>query len=158
MKGIHIMNYRTATIDDLDLLVYQRLKFIEVDENSNDYNIIKDNCFLYFKKAIDNDTCDVILAEDYGKCIGTGIIFYYDSVPSSFNHTGKNAYITSMYVEQDYRCHGIGMTILEKLVEKAEARGYKIIMLNASDMGKSIYKKLGFVEIKNGMLLDTRKR
>lgn len=152
------MKYRIATINDIDLLVYQRLKFIEVEENSNDYNTIRNNCCMYFKKAIGDNTCDVILAEKGAKCVGTGIIFYYDSVPSTFNPTRKNAYITSMFVEQDHRCQGIGTTILEMLVEKAEIRGYQVIMLNASDMGKPIYKKLGFVEIKNGMILDTRKR
>ncbi len=32
------MHYRTATYEDIDLLVLQRLNFIEVDENSENYN------------------------------------------------------------------------------------------------------------------------
>lgn len=150
------MHYRTATYEDIDLLVLQRLNFIEVDENSENYDSIKDNCYLYFETAFNNNTCDVILAEDNGKCVGTGIVFYYKSVPSVLNITGKNAYITSMYVEPDYRCKGIGTDILTKIVEKAVSREYKIIMLNASDMGKPMYKKMGFVEIQNGMMLDTK--
>lgn len=42
-----------------------------------------------------------------------------------------------------YRGKGIGTTILKHLIQKAEERGYKIIMLNASDMGKPMYKKWG---------------
>lgn len=150
------MNYRMATYEDIDLLVEQRLKFIEVAENDDMYDVIKHNCYLYFQKAFADNACDVVLAEDNDLCVGTGIVFYYDSVPSVLNVTGKNAYITSMYVEPGYRKKGIGRTIVEKLIDVAAARGYKIIMLNASDMGKSMYQKIGFVEINNGMILDRR--
>jgi len=151
------MQYRFATSDDIELLVSERLKFIDVNENNGDYNSIKDNCYIYFSDAIKSDSCDVILAENDGKCVGTGIIFYYNSVPSAFNVTGKNAYITSMYVEPNYRRNGIGSTILSKLLEKAGSRGYEIIMLNASELGKPMYQKFGFADSKNGMILDRRK-
>lgn len=61
-----------------------------------------------------------------------------------------------MYVEPGYRCKGIGTAILTRIVERAREREYKIIMLNASEMGKQLYKRLGFTEIKNGMILDLR--
>jgi len=148
--------YRTATQADIDLLVSQRLSFIEVSKNTDNYNLLKDNCYLYFEKALANNTCDVFLAEDNGKCIGTGIVFYYNSVPSVLNVTGKNAYITSMYVNPEYRNKGIGTAILTKILEKAEDKGYKIIMLNASDMGRPMYEKMGFTDIQNGMLLQLK--
>ena len=58
-----------------------------------------------------------------------------------------------MYVEPDYRCRGIGTKILNGLVEKIRERGLKVIMLNASDMGKMMYEKIGFVESAGGMIL-----
>ncbi len=151
------MNYRQATLVDIDLLVSRRLQFIEVDEKSGNYEYIKDKCYLYFQKALAEEACDVILAEDSGKGIGTGIIFYYDSVPSRSNPTGKNAYVTSLFVEPGYRGKGIAKTIMKQLTEKAASRGYEIVMLNASDMGKPLYEKMGFAEIHNGMILNMRK-
>lgn len=151
------MQYRAATHDDIDLLVSQRMHFIDVDKSSKNYSQIKENCYSYFRQALVRETCDVILAENNGSCIGTGIVFYYDSVPSAFNITGKNAYITSMYVDPEYRRKGIGTEIVSRMIAKARERGYPIIMLNASDMGKPLYYKLGFSEINNGMILDTRK-
>lgn len=151
------MKYRFATNEDIDLLVAERLKFIEVDESSDNYNSLKNNCYKYFMNAFATNSCDVVLAEDDGKCIGTGIIFYYNSVPSAFNVTGKNAYITSMYVEPTYRRRELGTAILNALMEMAESKGYEIIMLNASEMGKTLYKKVGFVDSRNGMILDRRK-
>lgn len=151
------MQYRLATSADIELLVSERLKFIEVDECNDNYSLIRDNCYTYFTDSFANNSCDVILAEDDGKCIGTGIVFYYNSVPSAFNITGKNAYVTSMFVEPNYRRRGVGTAILNKLIEMAESKKYEIIMLNASELGKPMYKKVGFVDSRNGMILDRRK-
>lgn len=147
------MDYRFADRKDIRLLVSKRMEFLEVDEKNSDYEELEANCFLYFKKAMQEKECDIVLAEEDGMCVGTGIIFYYDSVPSVFNITGKNAYITSMYVQPEYRRIGIAQKILYKLIKAAYEKEYKIIMLNASEMGKPLYKKMGFVESKNGMIL-----
>lgn len=147
------MNYRFAEIWDIDLLVSQRLRFIEVDESGEECDCIKENCYIYFETALKDESCDAIFAEEDGKIVGTGIIFYYASVPSCANPTGKNAYVTSLYVEPDFRGWGIARAIMERLIEKAESRGYKVIMLNASEMGKPLYEKMGFAEIHNGMIL-----
>lgn len=152
----NMINYRFATIDDIDLLVSQRLRFIEVKDDGESYDFIKDNCYLYFQKSLANDSCDVVLAERNGVVVGTGTVFYYDSVPSGFNPRGKNAYVTSLYVEPEYRNRGIAKAILTEITSKSVARGYEIIMLNASDMGKNLYKKMGFTDIHNGMILDMR--
>ncbi|MBQ9928384.1 MAG: GNAT family N-acetyltransferase [Lachnospiraceae bacterium] len=148
------VTYRLATQDDIDLLVEQRLDFIQVSENSSDYEMIKASCYAYFEKALLHQTCDVVLAEESGVCIGTGIAFYYDSVPSILNPAGKNAYITSMYVKPEYRCAGIGNNILMRIIECAKEKDYNIIMLNASTMGRPMYEKVGFTEIRGGMILE----
>lgn len=150
------MIYRTACIADIDLLVSERLNFIKVKESDVEYETIRNNCYHYFEKAITENLCDILLAEDQGECIGTGIIFYYLSVPSTFNSTGKNAYITSVYVKTEYRRQGIGSTILKGLINNSKLRGYDIIMLNTSEMGKPMYHKMGFTESHNGMIFDNR--
>lgn len=144
---------RAATHEDIDLLVSMRMTFLEIEENSPEYEVIKENCYSYFRDAFAKKTCDVILAEENDICIGTGIVFYYDSVPSAFNITGKNAYITSMYVAPEYRGNGIGTNIVKEIIKLVKTRNYTVIMLNASDMGKPMYVKMGFQEIHNGMLL-----
>lgn len=96
------------------------------------------------------------MAEEDGTCIGTGIVFYYDSVPSLFNPTGKNAYVTSMYVNPGYRCRGIGTEILERVIKCAKKRGVTAMFLSASEMGRPLYEKRGFTDSKNGMMLDLK--
>lgn len=150
------LKYRFADTNDLDLLVQLRLDFIEADRENEQYDIIKENCYSYFQTSLQNGFCDVILAEAEEIIVGTGIVFYYNSVPSTFNITGKNAYVTSMYVKEEYRRKGIATTMLKKLIDVSNKKGYPIIMLNASEMGKALYKKFGFTEILNGMILNIK--
>ncbi len=151
------MDYRLATSDDLDLLVAMRLEFINVHAENEKYEELRKNCYSYFfNKAFKEGACDVVLAEEYGTCIGTGIVFYYDSVPSLFNPTGKNSYVTSMYVAPCYRCRGIGTEILERVIECAKKRGVTAMFLSASEMGRPLYEKRGFTDSKNGMMLDLK--
>lgn len=149
------MKYRFANKNDIDLLVQLRLDFLKIDKNYKDYDTIKDNCYSYFQDALSKALCDIILAEDDEIIVGTGIIFYYNSVPSIFNISGKNAYVTSMYVKEEFRRRGIAMNMLSHLIEVSKQKGYPIIMLNASEMGKALYNKFGFTEIQNGMILKS---
>lgn len=150
------LKYRFADTNDLDLLVQLRLDFLEMDKENKQYEVIKENCYSYFHNALSEGLSDVILAEDEEMVVGTAIIFYYQSVPSAFNMTGRNAYVTSMYVNEEYRRKGIATTMLKKLIDVSNKKGYPIIMLNASEMGKALYKKFGFTEILNGMILNTK--
>ncbi len=134
-------------------MVESRLDFINISEADINYELIKENLYRYFSKALNEQQCDIILAETNSSVIGTGIVFYYDSVPSSFNPWGKNAYLTSMYVHEDYRRQGIATTILDKLVHIAKVKDYHVIFLTATDIGRKLYEKYGFIEGKAGMLL-----
>lgn len=146
------MNYREADYKDIELLVEERLKFIEISSSNKKYKEIKKNCYDYFKKAFNEKMIDIILVEEDKRVIATGFIFYYLSVPSSFNSTGKNAYITNIYVDDKYRNKGIGSRIVKELISISLKRGFKIIMLNASEEGKKLYKRLGFKSINNSMI------
>ena len=84
--------------------------------------------------------------------MGTGVAFYYHSVPSQFNPHGKNAYITSMYVAEHYRRRGIATQILDRLVQTAKTRGYRIFFLQESAMGRPLYEKYGFRPGTPGMI------
>jgi len=145
--------YKSATIEDIDFLVNSRLDFIHISSVDENYELIRNNLYSYFENALNEKQCDIVLAEMDSAIIGTGIIFYYNSVPSIFNPWGKNAYITSIYVHKEYRRQGIASIILDKLVKTALLKEYHIFLLQESDMGRPLYKKYGFQEGKNGMIL-----
>lgn len=147
------IKYRYATIDDMDFLVESRLSFSKLSYTDENYEIIRNNLYVYFEHAIKEKQCDIVLTEVDTSVIGTGIVFYYNSVPSVFNPWGKNAYITSMYVDEKYRRQGIATTILDKLVKTAQLKDYHVFLLQETDVGKPLYEKYGFHEGKKGMIL-----
>lgn len=144
--------YREATLEDLDFLVAERLRFIKVGPEDERYEPIRDNCRAFFLDGLSNGTCCAVLAQEDDTCIGTTIAFLYLSVPSGRNHTGRNAYITSVFVEETYRRRGIASAMVERIVAWAQAKGCVNIMLTATDMGKPLYEKLGFVQTPGAML------
>jgi Predicted acetyltransferase len=146
--------YRQASMADLDFLVQSRLDFVGAEVTGPDYELILKSTRHYFETALRENQCDVILAEKNDAVIGTGVIFYYASVPSVYNPWGKNAYITSMFVAENHRRKGIATAILDKLVDIARQKGYYRIFLQASDMGKPLYENYGFTEGMANMLLN----
>lgn len=61
----------------------------------------------------------------------------------------EEAHITNIAVHPDYRCKGVGETLLNALLDKAYARGAKEITLEVrvSNLpAQWLYKKLGFSE------------
>ncbi|MBE5802332.1 MAG: GNAT family N-acetyltransferase [Clostridiales bacterium] len=151
MTGI---TYRKATAADIDLLVDLRLQFIQLAEDHPQYSFIRNNCYSFFRKSYAENTCCVILAQEDQRVVGTAIVFYYDSVPTLRNPAGKNAYITSMYVEPEYRRRGIATAIVNQIVDDALSRDCVNIMLTATEMGRPVYEQNGFVSTTNGMIYD----
>lgn len=125
---------------------------MEIVPSDNEYVELMLNIEDYFKAKLLSGECEVILAENASNVIGTGVMFYYDFVPSINNITGKNAYVTSMYLHENFRGQKVGNTILTKLLDRAKEKNYKVIMLNATDMGRKLYEKHGFTDISNGMI------
>ena len=148
------IDYRAAELADLDFLVASRLDFVHADATDPAHAPLEANIRAYFAQVLAEKQCDVLLAESDGAVIGTGIVFYYRSVPSIFNPSGRNAYITSMYVRADYRRRGIGTDILDRLVHLARGKGFFLFFLQASDMGAPLYHKYGFRAGEAGMVLQ----
>lgn len=65
----------------------------------------------------------------------------------------NKAYVMNMYTNLDYRRLGIAYKTLELLVADAKEKGVKAISLEATDMGKALYEKFGFVKMNDEMEL-----
>lgn len=64
--------------------------------------------------------------------------------------------IMNMYTNPEYRRKGIAYQTLDMLVKDAKRKGISAISLEATDMGRPLYQKYGFVKMNNEMeLLET---
>ncbi|GGH73173.1 ribosomal protein S18 acetylase RimI-like enzyme [Pullulanibacillus pueri] len=137
------MNYRRATINDIDTLIALRKKQL-VDEGIEPCINIDSELHLFFKNKLSDESLIQWVVEDNEEMIACGAVMFYEFPPSYTNQSGKKAYITNMYTKEAYRGRGIATRVLTKLVEEAKALGVMKIWLGASKLGRPVYEKFGF--------------
>lgn len=150
------MEYKVATMDDLDLLTVSRVKVLRAANKLNDsvdMTDVEKESYKYYQKALADGTHFAILVMDDDKFIGAGGVSFYNVMPTYHNPSGKKAYIMNMYTDPHYRRQGIAYTTLDMLVNVAKERGIYQISLEATEMGRSLYEKYGFVKMESEMEL-----
>ena len=58
---------------------------------------------------------------------------------------GPEAIVLNVYVEPAWRRHGVGEALMRTVLDTLAARGIRRVVLHASDKGRHLYERLGFV-------------
>ena len=150
-----MIEYVVASKDDKELLMQSRLEMLRVvNELPCDYEFSKeliDNSREYFNG--DNQT--TVLAID--ECvIGCATICYIEVMPTFSHPTGKRAHLMNVYTNSKYRRQGIALHMLNLLIKEAKEKGVTEISLDATELGKPLYKKCNFVEAEEYMVLNLK--
>lgn len=148
--------YKKATLNDLEILVQTRIEVLRAANKlptDTDMTEVEKQSFAYYKKALADQSHIAYLVYDDDKIIGTGGVSFFEVMPTYHNPTGKKAYIMNMYTKPEYRRQGIAYQTLDMLVRDSKALGISAISLEATDMGRPLYEKYGFVKMENEMEL-----
>ena len=148
-----MMEYRFATASDIDALIKIRLEMLRiVNDLEDDYvfgedfvQAIKD----YFLKG---DQITVFALHD-SIIVGCGSICFMELMPTFSHPTGKRAHLMNVYTMKEWQRHGIAQKMVSMLIDEARNRGVTEISLDATEEGRPLYKKLGFVESTEGMVM-----
>lgn len=148
--------YKKATIADIDELVRTRIiVLLAANKLSDDVDmslVERESC-AYYKRALETDEHIAYLVYNNGVFVGSGGVSFYQVMSTYHNPTGKKAYIMNMYTAPEYRRQGIAIHTLDLLVKDAREQGVSQIALEATDMGRSLYEKYGFVKMEDEMEL-----
>lgn len=150
------LNYRKATIEDIDLLTKTRIEVLRAANglsDDTDMTEVEHQSYEYYRKALHDNTHTAYLVFDGDRFAGAGGISYYQVMPTFHNPGGNKAYIMNMYTRPEYRRQGIARRMLDILINDAKSRGIRFITLEATQMGKPLYEKAGFVPLKDEMIL-----
>ena len=151
-----MFEYRKATIEDLDELVRTRIIVLRAANklaDDVDMTKVEQESLAYYKRALESGEHIAYLVYDKETFIGAGGISFYQVMPTYHNPSGKKAYVMNMYTNPMYRRQGIAFHTLDLLVRDARARGITQIALEATDMGRPLYEKYGFVKMEDEMEL-----
>ena len=148
--------YKKATIEDINELVRTRIIVLcAVNKLSDDVDmsVVEKESYEYYKRALETGEHITYLVYDNGTFIGAGGVSFYRVMPTYHNPTGKKAYIMNMYTAPEYRRQGIAFQTLDLLVKEAKEQGVLQIALEATDMGRPLYERYGFVRMEDEMEL-----
>ena len=151
-----IFEYKKSTIADIDELVRTRMIVLRASNKLSDdvdMSVVEQESYEYYKRALETGEHIAYLVYDNGTFIGAGGVSFYQVMPTYHNPTGKKAYIMNMYTSPEYRRQGIAIHTLDLLVKDARELGVSQIALEATDMGRPLYEKYGFVKMEDEMEL-----
>ncbi|RPJ95235.1 GNAT family N-acetyltransferase [Rummeliibacillus sp. TYF005] len=139
------MNFRLATLDDLEWIIDLRKQLL-IEEGQIVSSNIDEELNTFFENQLTSHQYVQWLVEEDNKVIATGAIQFISFPPSYFNPTGIRGYILNMYTHPDYRGKGIAKQLVNETLKEAQSREVQHIFLISSEMGKPLYKKIGFKE------------
>ena len=147
------MEIRIADKQDIDLMMSSRLEMLK-EVNSLDADYLYSESFVeesrrYFLEG-DQST---VLALDGERVIGCATICYIIIMPTFSHPTGKRAHLMNVYTAKEYRKQGVGMKMVNMLIDDAWSKGATEISLDATESGRPLYKKCGFEDSGECMVL-----
>lgn len=79
-----------------------------------------------------------------GRPAGSGVVWIPEAQPRPGELDRPRPYLMSMYTVPSFRGRGTATRIVEAALAWARQQGYRRFTLHASDMGRSVYERLGF--------------
>ena len=147
------MQIKKTNQNDIEALMEIRLEMLRVvnglDENVDFDKILVDTSREYFL----NGDQTTVFAMDGDRIAGCASISYITIMPTFSHPSGKRAHLMNVFTRKEYRRQGVAQKMVEFLIDDARAHGATEISLDATEMGKPLYKSLGFEENAAGMAL-----
>ena len=138
------IKYRRTNIEDLNILVDYRIRFLNesgIRSEDEETKELKKALRKYYRIAIPSNefTC-------WSKILGvSGMVVY--QVPGRYGFvSGKLGFICNMYTVPEARRRGISTRLLSELVKEAKSLGLEYLHLRAHKDAINIYRRAGFTE------------
>ncbi len=147
---------RLATLDDVDELVRLRLEFLEeVGSVKDDVDVGELGAAMrdYLVRKMPSGGFMAWVAEDEGAIVATSGVTIFERPPNGANIAGLEAYLSNMYTLPAWRGRGVGTALVTTIVAHLKATRVRRIWLHATEQGRPVYAKAGFVPSETDMEL-----
>lgn len=154
---------RLATGDDVAILVRHRARmFAEMGVPQDErFAAMCTASSPWFRDAIARGTYAgfLIASADAPQQIvaGAGLLFL-EWPPGLYDVATARAYILNVYTEIEHRNRGLARTLTLAAIDEARRRGVRVVTLHASDAGRRLYERLGFVQTNEMRLIVSPSR
>ena len=150
-----MIQYRKATILDVDQLALMRVDMICENPGCPKrlMHELRVNTQDYMAKGLAEDNLCLWLAEENDKPVAMSSLNYFFLPPNDRCVSGKTAYIGNMYTLPNYRRQGIAKKLLALNVEEARKHKAERVILNPTEVGRTLYEPFGFVPWSDALVL-----
>ncbi len=149
-----IMEIKKATQNDIDDLMQLRLEMLKVVNSLNEDANFDEKLIQCSREYFLNGDQTTVFAMEGNKIAGCASISYITIMPTFSHPTGKRAHLMNVYTRKEFRRKGVGKMMINFLIDEAKSRGVTEISLDATEMGRPLYKALGFNSNEEGMNLN----
>ena len=139
---------RRATLQDVEALVSLRLKLQQESGHLTEGQALSDlrrATQQYLLEALPTEAFLVWVAEVSGQIVATSGLIFSQKPPSERNLSGVEAYILNMYTLLEWRGQGIATALLHTLMTFVKRTKAHRVWMYATQDGKPLYEKAGFV-------------
>lgn len=154
-----LFTMRRATVADAPILARHRCEMWLAmnDLLPEGYDVMYEQCVRYFEEAVrDESYLGWLITVGLGEVVAGGGLLLRRIAPYPMANglscpSEKQAHILNMYTEAGYRRYGLAKLLMKTMVHWCKEEGVGSVTLNASSVGKPLYEKMGFAEVKNFM-------
>ena len=147
---------RLATLDDVEELIRLRLDFLVEVGNLKagvDGGELGAAMRDYLVRKMPSGVFLAWVAESGGAIVATSGVTLFERPPNGANPSGLEAYLSNMYTLPGWRGRGLGTALVATIVAHLKATRVRRIWLHATDQGRPVYARAGFVPSETDMEL-----
>jgi GNAT superfamily N-acetyltransferase len=150
------LNIRQANLNDLEVLVELRLALLREAgnlESDTPTAALAEAIRQYLSKNLPTGKFVAWVAQMNGKIVGTSGVVMFERPPVNGNLSGLEAYVMNIYTVPTWRGKGVATALLEEIISYLKKTDARRIWLHATEDGKRLYEKFGFVSTTQEMEL-----
>jgi GNAT superfamily N-acetyltransferase len=144
MSMTSVVSIRRASLDDVETLVALERASSHLTQDAMVADVRRATR-RYFLEALPANAIVVWVAEAQGTIVATSGLIFSQKPPSERNLTGLEAYLLNMYTVPAWRGQGIATRLLQTLIAFATQRQAHRIWMYATQDGRPLYERAGFV-------------
>ena len=143
------MRIRVATVDDLDVLVRHRRAMFEAFGEKDAASLARHDVVYrrWARRLMKRGEFAGFIADAKQTVVASGCIWLQERQPRPGFDGGGLPYLLSMFTEPAWRGRGLARRIVQAAIAWSRKKGFKVMTLHASKMGRGVYADLGFERI-----------